>query len=124
MAPQIAVIAHRKKTLGGGLAQLRKLLASEGIADPLWYEVGKSRQAPPKVRKALRAGVDLIFVWGGDGMVQRCADALAGADTPVAILPAGTANLLAHDLGIPPDLTEAVRIGLSGRRCRLDLGRL
>ncbi|GAA0396246.1 hypothetical protein GCM10009541_44190 [Micromonospora gifhornensis] len=38
----------------------------------------KSREAPKKVRKALNKGAELIFVWGGDGMVQRCADALAG----------------------------------------------
>ena len=45
-----------------------------------------------------------MFVWGGDGMVQRCVDALAGSDIPIAILPAGTANLLATNLEIPTDI--------------------
>ena len=49
-----------------------------------------------------------MFVWGGDGMVQRSCDALAGTGVPMAILPAGTANLLAHNLGIPQDLAAAV----------------
>lgn len=57
-------------------------------------------------------------------MVQRCADALAGSDAAMAILPAGTANLFAANLGIPSDLAEAVRVGLHGHRRRLDLGRL
>ena len=58
----------------------------------------------------------MVFVWGGDGTVQRCIDAVAGTDTAVAILPAGTANLLAANLGIPHDLAEAVRVGLHGDR--------
>ncbi|HEX7746064.1 MAG TPA: diacylglycerol kinase family protein [Micromonosporaceae bacterium] len=121
---KVAVIAHRKKTLGGGLDELRSTLVGAGIEDLIWYEVPKSRKAPKKARKALDKGADLIFVWGGDGMVQRCGDALAGSGVPVAILPAGTANLFATNLGIPADLAEAVRIGLHGRRRKLDLGRL
>jgi diacylglycerol kinase (ATP) len=120
----VAVVAHRKKTFGGGLDELRSLLTEAGADDLLWYEVPKSRKAPKKVRKALDKGADLIFVWGGDGMVQRCADALAGSDVAVAILPAGTANLFASNLGIRPDLSEAIRIGLHGQRRRVDLGRL
>ncbi|MGB2571907.1 diacylglycerol/lipid kinase family protein [Micromonospora citrea] len=123
-ATTVAVVAHRKKTLGGGLDELRATLVSAGVERLLWYEVPKSRKAPKKARRALEKGADLIFVWGGDGMVQRCADTLAGSDAAMAILPAGTANLFATNLGIPTDLAEAVRIGLHGRRRRLDLGRL
>ncbi|MEH1056670.1 diacylglycerol kinase family protein [Micromonospora sp. CPCC 206171] len=120
----VAVVAHRKKTLGGGLDELRATLVAAGVEDLLWYEVPKSRKAPKKARKALKKGAELVFVWGGDGMVQRCADALAGSDAAMAILPAGTANLFAANLGIPTDLAEAVRVGLHGHRRRLDLGRL
>lgn len=120
----VAVVAHRKKSLGGGLDELRTALADEGARDVLWYEVSKSRKAPKKVRKAVKAGADLIVVWGGDGMVQHCVDAVAGSGIAVAIVPAGTANLLATNLGIPHDLREAVRIGLHGERRPLDLGQL
>jgi diacylglycerol kinase (ATP) len=120
----VAVVAHRKKTLGGGLDELRATLVRAGVDPAIWYEVPKSRKAPKAVRKALKRGADLVFVWGGDGMVQRCADTLAGSDSAMAILPAGTANLFATNLGIPADLAEAVRIGLHGRRRRLDLGEL
>jgi len=67
-------------------------------------------------------GADIVFVWGGDGTVQKCIDAVAGSGVVIAILPAGTANLLAANLGVPTDLTEAVRIGLHGQRRPLDTG--
>jgi diacylglycerol kinase (ATP) len=121
---KVAVVAHSGKTLGGGLPALRRALADEGVVEPLWYEVPKSRKAPKKALKAREKGAQLIFIWGGDGMVQRCTDALAGTDATFAIVPAGTANLFAANLHIPEDLDQAVRIGLHGRPRRLDLGKV
>jgi diacylglycerol kinase (ATP) len=118
----VAVIAHQKKTLGGGLAELRQVLADRGFPDPIWYEAPKSSKAPSLARQAMADGADLLFVWGGDGMVQRCVDAVAGQQIGLAILPAGTANLLANNLKIPIDLRAAVEIGLHGARRRLDVG--
>ena len=118
----VAVVAHSGKTFGGGLGELREVLAREGFPDPLWYEVAKSKQAPKFARRALAGGADIIFVWGGDGTVQRCVDAVAGKSATIAILPAGTANLFATNLGVPSDLTEAVRVGLRGHRRPLDTG--
>jgi diacylglycerol kinase (ATP) len=118
----VAVVANQNKRVGG-LPELRRILEREGVANPMWHEVQKSREAPKRVRQALDAGADLIFVWGGDGTVQRCIDVMAGSDVPLAILPAGTANLLATNLGIPQDIEQAVRIGLHGDRRKLDVGR-
>ncbi len=120
--PKIAVVAHTGKSFGGGLGELREVLAREGIADPLWYEVTKSRKAPKYARKAQAQGAEMIFVWGGDGTVQRCIDAVAGTGAVLAILPAGTANLLASNLRIPAGLADAVRAGLNGERRRFDTG--
>jgi diacylglycerol kinase (ATP) len=120
--PNVAVVAHARKSFGGGLPELRKVLAHEGVTDPLWYEVKKSRKAPKCAQKAMAEGADVLFVWGGDGTVQRCIDAVAGTGAVVAILPAGTANLLASNLLIPNDLAEAVRVGLHGDRRPLDTG--
>ncbi len=120
----VAVIAHSGKSFGGGLGELRAVLDEAGFAQPLWYEVAKSRQAPECARQALADGAELVFVWGGDGTVQRCIDALAGSATTIAILPAGTANLLAGNLGIPKDIREAVEIGLHGDRRPLDTGKV
>jgi diacylglycerol kinase (ATP) len=118
----VAVIAHKNKTLGGGLVELREVLADRGFPDPLWYEVPKSRMAPERARQAVADGADLLFIWGGDGTIQRCVDAVAGEAVNLAILPAGTANLLANNLHVPIDLSAAVDVGLYGDRHRLDVG--
>jgi diacylglycerol kinase (ATP) len=124
----VAVVAHQRKTLGGGLDELRRRITDQGVDELLWREVPKSRRAPKQVREAIKAGVDLLIVWGGDGMVQRSIDVLArekgGAKIPLAIMPAGTGNLLAGNLGIPEDMEQAVELAFHGPRRRIDLGRL
>ena len=120
---RVAVVAHKGKTLGGGLDELRTLLSREDVTKLCWYEVKKSRQAPRRVRKVLKQAPDLLLVWGGDGMVQRCLDAVVGAEVVVGILPAGTANLLAYNLGIPRELPVALDIAFHGDTRHIDLGR-
>ena len=120
---KVAVIAHAGKSFGGGLPQLRRELTRQGVDDPLWVEIAKSRFAAKQVERVLNEGAELLFVWGGDGTAQRSIDALAGSETPLAIVPAGTANLLATNLGIPQDIEQAVSIGLRGERRKLDVGR-
>jgi diacylglycerol kinase (ATP) len=120
----VAVVAHSGKTLGGGLNELRDELARGGVANPLWFEVPKSKMAPKRVREALEGGAEIIFVWGGDGMVQRCVDAMAGSDAALAIVPAGTANLFATNLEIPKEVRAAVAVGLEGHRRRVDVGQI
>ena len=82
----------------------------------------KSKRAPRAVERALEDGAELILAWGGDGMVQRCIDALKGAHVPLAIVPAGTSNLFATNLGIERDIAQAVQVALLGDRRRLDVG--
>jgi len=120
---KVAVIAHSGKTLEGGLPELRRDLAAEGVDDPFWCEIPKSRKAPAQVRRALDEGAELVFAWGGDGLVQRCVDVVAGSGVRLAIVPAGTANLLATNLGIPRSIRQAVAIGLHGDLRKLDVGR-
>ena len=121
---KVAVIAHAGKTIGGGLEELRIVLDRAGVKDPIWSQVPKSKYAPERVQRALDEGAELVFVWGGDGMVQHSIDRLAGSGVTLAIIPAGTANLFASNLGIPQDIEQAVHIGLHGNRRRLDVGRM
>jgi diacylglycerol kinase (ATP) len=120
---KVVVVANPAKSLGGGLLVFRRVLERAGVDEPLWREVPKSRRAPAEVRRLLSAGAELVFVWGGDGMVQRCVDVLAGSDVALAVMPAGTSNLFATNLGIPVDIEQAVAVGLAGERRRLDVGR-
>jgi YegS/Rv2252/BmrU family lipid kinase len=118
----VAVIARAGKTFGGGLDELRRVLADAGFPDPLWYEISKGSQVRKYSRRARAKGADVLFVWGGDGTVQRCIDAVAGTKAVIAILPAGTANLFATNLDIPKDIAKAVEIGLHGDRRSIDTG--
>jgi YegS/Rv2252/BmrU family lipid kinase len=120
---KVAVVAHAAKMLDGGLPELRRVLEREGVDKPLWYEVPKAKKASEQVQRALDEGAELVFAWGGDGTVRRCVDALAGTDTSLAVVPAGTANLFAANLGIPTDIEGAVAVGLRGHRRQLDVGR-
>lgn len=118
----IAVIANNKKSLGGGLDALHHMLAERGYEDPIWYETSKGRETGKLAREAVAKGATLLFIWGGDGTVQRCVNAVVDLDVELALLPAGTANLLATNLGIPIDLASALDIGLGGASRRLDVG--
>jgi diacylglycerol kinase (ATP) len=120
---KVAVVAHAGKTLGGGLPELRRTLSEAGVSEPLWTEVPKSKRAPAAVERALEDGAELIIAWGGDGMVRRCVNAIKDTQVPLAIVPAGTSNLFATNLGIESDIAEAVQIALLGERRRLDVGR-
>lgn len=70
----------------------------------------ESGDATRLAQEAIAAGVDVICAYGGDGTVMEVAHAVKGGQVPMAILPGGTANLMAVELGIPKDLTQAAQI--------------
>jgi diacylglycerol kinase (ATP) len=124
---RVGVVAHAKKQLGGGLEELRSALADLGHPDPPWIEVPKSKHAPKAVRRLVeKKGVDRLLVWGGDGTVRRSIDTVIskGYAVEVAVLPAGTANLLARNLDIPVDLRGAVEVAVNGEPRPVDVGRM
>lgn len=61
-------------------------------------------------RDAAHSGVDLVIAMGGDGIVHHVAQGLIGTDATLGIIPAGTTNVLARLLGIPPRATSATRL--------------
>jgi diacylglycerol kinase family enzyme len=77
-----------------------------------------------KVAKAkVKAGYDVIVTVGGDGAVLQVATAVAASRAALGIVPTGTGNLLAGNLGIPADPSKAARVILDGRRRSIDMGR-
>jgi YegS/Rv2252/BmrU family lipid kinase len=76
------------------------------------------------VRECLDKGADVILAAGGDGTVNEIANGMVGVDTPLAILPGGTANVLAVELGIGVDMPRAARNLSSLRPARIGVGRL
>lgn len=72
-------------------------------------------------RLAVADGVDVLVAVGGDGVVQLAANAAAGSDTALGVIPSGTGNDNARSLGIPLDAEKAVHVLLAGQRRRIDL---
>jgi diacylglycerol kinase (ATP) len=80
--------------------------------------------AEEKARQAVLAGCDTIFACGGDGTIHNVIQVLANTQAALAILPMGTANALAHDLGIPMNIAAAARTALHAAPRRVALGRI
>lgn len=112
---------RKERPIGDVVREVERLLVHED-REVEAEVVTRKREVRESVARAVEAGVDLVVAVGGDGMVLQVATALAGGDVPLAIVPTGTGNLLAGNLGIPHPPAEAVLTALSGRHCRIDLG--
>ena len=73
-------------------------------------------------REAVQQGLDLVCAIGGDGTVNETINGLAGAEVPLAIVPTGTVNVLAMELGIPLEPPDAVKLLEVGTVSWIDLG--
>ncbi len=83
-----------------------------------------SQEATIHARFAVASGSDTVFACGGDGTIHDVIQELAGTQVALAILPFGTANALAHDLGIPLRTSAAASAAVTGRVRRIPLGRI
>ncbi len=95
-------------------------LTERGFGDPLWLETTEDDAGTEMAKRAIDETVDLVVVAGGDGTVRVVCAELAGSGIPVAVLPAGTGNLLARNLGISLDLDDALAELLAGNEQRID----
>ena len=101
-----------------------KTLTAAGWSTTLWLETTPNDPGPGMADAAVAAGVQLVVICGGDGTVMACLGALAGTDLPVALLPIGTGNLLARNLGVPIQLEDALAVAVDGVDRHIDLGRI
>ncbi|MFJ3224533.1 diacylglycerol kinase family protein [Streptomyces sp. NPDC086783] len=74
--------------------------------------------------RAAADGASLVVVCGGDGTLRAAADAMAGSGVPLALVPSGTGNLLARNLGLPLSPAAALDAALGGTVRHIDLGRI
>ncbi|WP_369808073.1 diacylglycerol/lipid kinase family protein [Leucobacter chinensis] len=118
------MLFHPLKT---DLPALRALMRVEeeraGWAPSEWIETTPEDGGSEALRQALSRKPHLVFASGGDGTVRAAAEALRGTGVPLAIIPQGTGNILARNVGLAPGRTdEAVRAGFEGVDRPIDLG--
>ncbi|MEU6125845.1 diacylglycerol kinase family protein [Streptomyces sp. NPDC047123] len=106
------------------LAQLRTVLIKHGHPDACFRATTAADPGHGQTAAARAAGASLVVVCGGDGTVGAAADALAGSDIPLVVVPCGTGNLLARNLRLPLSPAAALDAALGGSVHRLDLGRI
>jgi diacylglycerol kinase family enzyme len=122
----IAVVLNNASGTGGCEAKARQL-------DKIFGEAGREARitiatSGSEIRdcaeRAIEEGCELLVAGGGDGTINTVASALVsdGANIPLGVLPLGTLNHFAKDLGIPLELEPATRVVLDGVVCRVDVG--
>jgi diacylglycerol kinase family enzyme len=99
-----------------------RTVAEEGWPEPRWFQTTTASSGQEEALAAVESGAQVLFVCGGDGTVRAAAEALAGTQVALAVLPAGTGNVLALNLGLPLDIPSGVRVATRGGRRRIDVG--
>jgi YegS/Rv2252/BmrU family lipid kinase len=116
-------IAAGKADADPQLREIKEAFAEVGIEPKIWQaESGEDlRQA---AKEALQLGYPIITAAGGDGTVSTTADALAGSESSLGLLPAGTLNHFAKDLNIDLDIKGAAKTIAEGHAVAVDIGKV
>ena len=123
--PRAAVVVNPTKVAPGTRAEITMACIDLGWREPLWLETTVDDPGTGQAEEALRRDVDVVLACGGDGNVRTVAEVLAGTGVPMALIPAGTGNLLARTIGTPLDgIFSATRVALSGEERKIDVGRV
>lgn len=122
----LPVIVNRSggtaRRLGDALRdKLEAAFAATGQAVAI--ELVEGNAISRRVEAAVRGGAERVVVGGGDGTLGGAAAVLAGGDAVLAVLPLGTRNHFARQLGVPLDLAAAAKLAVSGSVEAVDLGR-
>jgi YegS/Rv2252/BmrU family lipid kinase len=122
---QVAIIfnpASGNADPGTRRGKLEELAQAAGLTCDL-TETDREKGAAPLAQEAVNDGMERVLVSGGDGSMAEAAGALAGTDSALAVIPGGTGNLLAVNLGLPTDPKEAMDLALNGEAKPTDVGR-
>jgi YegS/Rv2252/BmrU family lipid kinase len=101
-----------------------QVMDDHGWDEPLWLETTPEDPGLGQAKSAVSAGVDLVLACGGDGTVTACAEGVTGTGVPLAIIPMGTGNLLARNVGLPMGLDDALAVAFGGVQQPIDAGRV
>src|ERR1041385_7680888 len=107
---------------GGERAKRLEEAFREAGLEPRLWPFGPGEEVREVARRALEARPPVLVAAGGDGTLSAVADVLRGTDTALGVIPVGTMNHFAKDLGIPLDAGEAAQVIGTGRCIRVDVG--
>ncbi len=121
---RIAFVANPTKR---GVAQIREraVLACSVryLPQPMWFLTSPDDPGTGAAKAAIEAGADVVVAIGGDGTVRAVAEALAGTDVALGIVPVGTGNLFARNMELPIEQPGAlIGTALDGEERRVDVG--
>ena len=105
------------------LDEARKILSRGGI-DTTMLVTDEPGDATDFARQSVEDRHGLVIASGGDGTVNEVVNGMAGSEIPLAVLPSGTANVLAKELGIPWDVRRAAELIVDSRPRRIALGQI
>jgi diacylglycerol kinase family enzyme len=117
----ISVILNSRSGSASGMAQRLAGLYRAAGAKPAIHSA-EGAELASLTKRAVAAGAKLIVAAGGDGTVSTVAGMLAGSDSALGVIPLGTLNHFARDVGIPLDAAAAVVTTLEGRARLIDAG--
>src|ERR1700719_4231769 len=115
--PESGGSKQRQKELESALSILR----AGGVEADL-VPTKSPHHAVEETRRAVASGCDTIFACGGDGTIHNMAQVLAHSPVALAILPMGTANALANDIGLPLNIVAAAKAALHAAPRRIAMG--
>ena len=110
--------------IGQFRAMVSAMATESGYCEVLWWETTIDDTGFRMAHEAAVAGASVVLAVGGDGTLRAVSDELAGTGIPVGIVPAGTGNLLARNIGIPLYLRAAVDVALNGQDRAIDMVRV
>ena len=116
-------ISGRSNESPNQLAEILNEMQNQYIL-PEVYMVRPDSQVEAVVHSALKGGIKLVVVAGGDGTIDSVVGAMIGSSATLGIIPTGTRNNLAYNLGIPSTIPGAVALLREGRRLKIDVGKM
>ncbi|MBE2276859.1 MAG: NAD(+)/NADH kinase [Rhodobacteraceae bacterium] len=122
IAEPIAILANAGSGRRGAarIAELVRPFAAAGLGVEI-RRIDRGHRLPDEARRLRDAGFGTVIAAGGDGTVTAVAQALAGTDTVLGVLPLGTFNFFARSIGLPPTPDAAAAALIGGRAQALDL---
>lgn len=106
-------------------SQVTNVCAELGWKEPVFIETTPEDPGVGQARRAVEQDADVVLVLGGDGTLRSVAEGLAGTGVPLGLVPGGTGNLFARQLGLGlGDVRKATRAALTGRNKAVDIGRV